>query len=94
MPDYSAPAGDRTHGGIGWFGVGSGWQTYEAALRQALADRSGQMSLRRHELVGIEPERYPHAHDVATLAIAALARGESVTAEHAQPVYLRDRVTR
>nr|VFJ96912.1 MAG: tRNA threonylcarbamoyl adenosine modification protein YeaZ [Candidatus Kentron sp. H]VFJ97120.1 MAG: tRNA threonylcarbamoyl adenosine modification protein YeaZ [Candidatus Kentron sp. H]VFK02851.1 MAG: tRNA threonylcarbamoyl adenosine modification protein YeaZ [Candidatus Kentron sp. H] len=76
---------------IAWFGVGSGWRTYEAALRRALAGRSPSG---HHQLAGIEPDRYPQARDIATLAIAALGRGESVTPEQAQPVYLRDRVTR
>nr|VFJ43935.1 MAG: tRNA threonylcarbamoyl adenosine modification protein YeaZ [Candidatus Kentron sp. FM] len=75
----------------GWFGVGEGWRTYGEILCRELARRSHGGTPRP---VTMEPDRYPHARDIATLAIAALDRGESVAAEHAQPVYLRDRVTR
>ncbi|VFM95033.1 MAG: tRNA threonylcarbamoyladenosine biosynthesis protein TsaB [Candidatus Kentron sp. G] len=75
----------------GWFGVGEGWRTYGEILRREVARRSHGGP---PQPVTMEPDRYPHARDIATLAIAALDRGESVAAEHAQPVYLRDRVTR
>jgi tRNA threonylcarbamoyladenosine biosynthesis protein TsaB len=34
----------------------------------------------------------PHAEDLLRLAEYAWQRGEAVEAEHAQPVYLRDKV--
>ena len=34
----------------------------------------------------------PHARAVATLGARAFARGEGVAAEHALPVYLRNKV--
>ncbi|MBH04338.1 MAG: tRNA (adenosine(37)-N6)-threonylcarbamoyltransferase complex dimerization subunit type 1 TsaB [Xanthomonadales bacterium] len=37
---------------------------------------------------------YPHARDVAHLAAAAWARGETLSAEQAVPVYVRDDVAR
>ncbi|AHE98901.1 tRNA (adenosine(37)-N6)-threonylcarbamoyltransferase complex dimerization subunit type 1 TsaB [Thioalkalivibrio paradoxus] len=40
----------------------------------------------------IDPAALPCAREVALLGAAAYARGEFVTAEQAQPVYLRDRV--
>jgi len=39
-----------------------------------------------------DPAALPGAREVALLAVAAYARGESVSPELAQPVYLRDRV--
>lgn len=66
-----------------WFGAGSAWQSYGEQLRGAVGDR----------LVGMDPERYPHARDVAVLGAAAAARGQVVPAHEALPVYLRDSVT-
>lgn len=67
-----------------WFGAGSAWQRYGEQLREMVGDR----------LTGMDPERYPHARDVAVLGAAAAARGEVVAAHEALPVYLRDSVTR
>ena len=58
--------------------IGPGWH-YEA-----LAALKPQM---------IELDAYPHAWDIAALAQSALARGESVSALAAEPVYLRDTVS-
>lgn len=38
------------------------------------------------------PDVHPHAHAVAKLALSAFLRGEAVSADQAQPVYLRDQV--
>lgn len=38
------------------------------------------------------PQIVPHARTMASLAVAALARGESVAARDAQPLYLRNKV--
>ena len=38
------------------------------------------------------PDAHPHAKAVAELALSAFLRGEAVSAEQAQPVYLRDQV--
>ena len=38
------------------------------------------------------PDILPHAADIADLAVLALARGESVEAREAQPLYLRNKV--
>ena len=65
-----------------WFGVGTGWGTYREVLAQRVAGR----------LSGIEAERYPLAQDVARLAAPMLEQGETVPAERALPVYLRDNV--
>ena len=67
-----------------WFGAGSAWRSYGEQLRAVVGAR----------LVGMDPEHYPHARDVAELGAAAAARGETVAAAQALPVYLRDAVTR
>lgn len=67
----------------GWFGVGSGWQTYANELQSRMA---GFLS-------GFRPGDYPSAESICTLAVDAYQRGEAVDAAEAQPVYLRDKVT-
>ena len=67
----------------GWFGVGSGWESYENELKCRM---SGSLSACR-------TGDYPNAEAICTLAIDAYLRGEVVDAAEAQPVYLRDKVT-
>ena len=38
------------------------------------------------------PDAHPHAKAVAQLALSGFVRGEAVSADLAQPVYLRDQV--
>jgi tRNA threonylcarbamoyladenosine biosynthesis protein TsaB len=62
-----------------WMIVGSGL-VYGEALRKAYgASRC-------------EADVHPHAKAVAQLALSGFQRGEGVSAEQAQPVYLRDQV--
>jgi tRNA threonylcarbamoyladenosine biosynthesis protein TsaB len=68
--------------GDGWYGIGSGWLTYA----DQLTERLGAVVVDRHG------EALPHAQDVAVLAADAMAKGMSVPAEQALPIYLRDQV--
>ncbi|MDX1608869.1 MAG: tRNA (adenosine(37)-N6)-threonylcarbamoyltransferase complex dimerization subunit type 1 TsaB [Halofilum sp. (in: g-proteobacteria)] len=68
--------------GTGWCACGTGWESYRDALLQRCGDA----------LQGITGPRLPNAVDLLPLAAAARDRGEAVAAEHAVPVYLRDRV--
>jgi tRNA threonylcarbamoyladenosine biosynthesis protein TsaB len=70
--------------GSGWWGAGEGWRVYP----RVLAERIGA------SLAGTQPERMARAVDVAALARAAHARGDSVDAEAALPVYVRNKVAR
>lgn len=76
-PD-EVPLPDGDH----WFGVGTGWDSYQSALRErcdpAIDDVNGQA--------------LPRARDVARLGEAGFLAGEAVSAEQALPVYLRDQV--
>jgi tRNA threonylcarbamoyladenosine biosynthesis protein TsaB len=76
------PRGADPKAGPLLIGVGSGWQTHESALR---ARCGGEIELIR--------DRYPHARDILPLAARDFAAGLAVTAENAQPVYLRNKVT-
>ena len=67
-----------------WFGAGTGWDSYGPILRERLGE---------DRLLGIEPQRYPHAREVAVLGIEAFKAGHGVVqAEYALPAYLRDQV--
>jgi tRNA threonylcarbamoyladenosine biosynthesis protein TsaB len=65
-----------------WFGVGSGWDEYNAALTA----RSGASS------TAWQGNVHPHAQDVLYLGRQALRAGHGGCAETALPVYLRDQV--
>ncbi|MGF1786206.1 tRNA (adenosine(37)-N6)-threonylcarbamoyltransferase complex dimerization subunit type 1 TsaB [Photobacterium swingsii] len=64
-----------------WLTAGTGWAEYAEPLAQ----------------LDVETEQgtilYPDSQDMVVLANFAFARGEAVEAEHASPVYLRDKVT-
>ena len=71
--------------GGGWGGAGSAFDVYCAVLDATLGGA----------MVSLEPGfACPRARDVALLGAQAWLRGEHVSAAQAQPVYLRDKVTR
>jgi len=65
-----------------WQGVGTGFAAGRGALAQHLGPR----------LAAIDAAALPHAADLARLAAAACARGETVPPERVEPAYLRDNV--
>ncbi len=69
--------------GDGWSGIGSGWGPYGDTLACRLGSR----------LRAAYANILCQSRDVATLAASAFAAGSWVTAEHALPLYLRERVT-
>jgi tRNA threonylcarbamoyladenosine biosynthesis protein TsaB len=78
----SAPELVEVPSGKGWQGVGSGWLSYEEALRQRLGGA----------LDAVHARQLCHARDIAQLAAKGLAAGAAVSAEQALPVYLRNQV--
>jgi tRNA threonylcarbamoyladenosine biosynthesis protein TsaB len=68
--------------GSGWRGCGSGF----AAFGEALARRYGV------QLDAVIDGVAPHAREVAALAARMFARGETVAAELAAPLYVRNKV--
>lgn len=68
--------------GQGWFGVGTGFAALDGALVQAAGAA----------LAGVDAGALPHAADVASLAVAAFARGEAIAPERVEPAYLRNNV--
>jgi tRNA threonylcarbamoyladenosine biosynthesis protein TsaB len=65
-----------------WTGCGSGFAAHETALKRRYAGR----------LAAIAAQVYPHARDIARLAVHEFEQGRAVPAEQAAPVYIRDRV--
>ncbi|MDT8363856.1 MAG: tRNA (adenosine(37)-N6)-threonylcarbamoyltransferase complex dimerization subunit type 1 TsaB [Nitrosomonas sp.] len=66
----------------GWVACGSGFDAYAAIL----ADRY------TGHLMNIVPDIHPRGREIAHLAAGKFMRGEGMAAEHALPVYLRDKV--
>jgi tRNA threonylcarbamoyladenosine biosynthesis protein TsaB len=81
-PSVCAPDAAPELTGGGWFGCGGGFHTYGAVL----AARYGA------QLQSVDAARYPHAAQVVSLAAPRFAANDTVTAEHAAPLYLRDKV--
>lgn len=79
----SVPVTNESESPARWFGVGSGWETYEAELNNKMAS----------VLSGCRTGDYPSAEAICVLGIDAYQRGAAVDAANAQPVYLRDKVT-
>ena len=69
--------------GKGWVGAGIGWTAYDDRLP---AHCEGLVST-------WDGAVFPRARDVALLGVAGCLAGQSVSAEQALPVYLRDKVT-
>ena len=65
-----------------WFAVGSAFKVWPEVLQERFMGR----------LLGCAPEHMPRAEEVARLAAVAAARGELLAAEHAAPLYVRDKV--
>jgi len=65
-----------------WHAVGTGFAALDGALRMQLAER----------LSHCDQEALPRAAAIARLGLAALARGEAISADQLEPAYLRDKV--
>ncbi|MDQ1362687.1 MAG: tRNA threonylcarbamoyladenosine biosynthesis protein TsaB [Pseudomonadota bacterium] len=71
-------------GYLGWIGAGTGWLGHGDQLKQRLGDR----------VTRIYPDVWPQAATIARLAVDDFVNGRAVSAEQAQPVYLRDDVAK
>jgi tRNA threonylcarbamoyladenosine biosynthesis protein TsaB len=65
-----------------WVGAGSGFAAHGEILRA----RYGEA------LRDVQPERYPHARDIAALGARALVLGRGLDPAEAVPIYIRDKV--
>lgn len=69
--------------GTNWYGVGTGWQNYADILSSQLTQ----------QIQNYQAIRYPQARAMIPLALAAFQAGLVISAEHATPIYLRNKVT-
>ena len=83
-PALSAPEAVAPEVVPGLLACGNGF----AAYPQALADKAFAADAHAAGLVDL----LPHARELAVLGIAALANGQAVPADEAQPLYLRNKV--
>jgi tRNA threonylcarbamoyladenosine biosynthesis protein TsaB len=65
-----------------WTGCGSGFAAHGPVLQRHYAGR----------LSAIMPEVFPHARDISRLAAGEFEAGRAQAAEHAVPLYIRDKV--
>jgi len=65
-----------------WFAAGSGWSAYADVLLPRFAA----------VVRAVDADILPRAHDVAVIAAHQVMRHGWLSAEQAQPVYLRDNV--
>ena len=65
-----------------WTGAGSGWDTYKESMQERCENK----------IDATYPDQRPQAEDVARLAIQLIESGQTVPAEEAHPIYLRDNV--
>lgn len=68
--------------GDGWLGAGSGWRVFEQVL-------SGKYE---GQLVNVRPDMMPQASVMLALAQPLFAAGQAQSAQHAAPLYVRNRV--
>lgn len=61
-----------------WFAAGTGWHAYAERITVPAYASDAQL--------------LPHAEDILTLAQGMWQRGEAISAQDAQPIYLRDQV--
>lgn len=81
-PSLCRPEAAPPVDGNDWTGAGSGFAAHGEALRARYAGA----------LAGIQPERRPHAREIAELGARALALGLGLDPAQAAPLYVRDKV--
>jgi tRNA threonylcarbamoyladenosine biosynthesis protein TsaB len=81
-PSLCEPSAVPDLRGGDWLALGSAFEVYRDVLEQRY---TGQLR-------AIEPDRYPRARDIATLAISRFVDGTATVPEAAAPIYLREKV--
>lgn len=81
-PGLYAPTQVPLVEGQGWCGIGSGWDTFDAALAAVYGER-----------ISVKiPGAFPLARHMAELAAPRFARGMGRPADEAAPLYVRNKV--
>jgi tRNA threonylcarbamoyladenosine biosynthesis protein TsaB len=78
------PASEIEFPDVTGVGIGSGWKIYSQELLTRLS----------HRVTRYEVENLPRARAVAKLGAQGFKQGLAVAAEHAMPIYLRDKVAK
>lgn len=81
-PRVCAPDAVPDLPGERWLACGNGFAAYADTLTSRYAGK----------LISIDTDRYPRARDIAALAVPYFESGHVASAEHAVPVYIRDKV--
>ena len=81
-PTVCLPQNAPTLAGGNWVGCGSGFDVYHQELSRRY----------HHQLTSTQPGIYPHANEIAQLAITKLANQPSLQAMNATPIYIRNKV--
>jgi len=81
-PSVCAPAAVPALPGSGWLACGNGFAVYGDVL---IEQYKGQ-------LAGVDADAVPHARDIALLAAPYFESGDTLSAEQAAPLYLREKV--
>ena len=81
-PGLGAPLDVPDVTGEGWTGCGNGFAVHGEILRCRYAG----------QLVGVMPDVFPHAAEVAVLGAAQFKRGLGMDAAEAAPLYIRNKV--
>lgn len=76
-----------------FYAVGTGWDAYSDKLGEQLCEKSGEKfsALKLNE--GSPDILFPCAEAMLSIGISKLEQGQGVSAEEAQPVYVRDTVS-
>jgi len=67
--------------GDDWTSIGSGFDRHDYVRQHFAAN-----------IRNVIPDRFPHARDIAAVALRIFARDGAVTADQAMPLYIRDKV--
>ncbi len=70
--------------GNNWVGAGSGFLAHSESLAQRYSGR----------LIETMANAIPHAREIAIIGVSQFLSGQAKAAEHAHPIYIRDKVAR
>ncbi len=73
-----------------WMTIGNGWSVYH----EQLSELTAQCQLPVDDSIINDKSSFPHARDIAFLALKNVANNTLVSAEQVRPVYLRDNVAK
>jgi len=76
-----------------FYAVGTGWDAYSEKLSEKSGENFAEQFLALRSNIDSPDILFPTAEAMLTIGKVKLAQGQGVSAEHAQPVYVRDTVS-